>query len=220
MVFRTTKALALAGILSVAAAGAQAQVLLNESFDNVAGLSANGWLMLNRSSPLGSVATWFQGDGSILPAMSGATNSYAASNFNAGTTGGSIADWLITPTFSTQNSGTVSFWIRGDVAPGFSDYFSYGLSSGGSNTSDFSLSTAAVVTGAWTQVTMSFTGTGSATLGRLAIVHVGLADIANYVGVDNVAVTAVPEPQAWLLMGLGLAGIGLVKSRRRAVAAA
>ncbi len=206
--------LALAAALSLGTCVASADTtLINEGFDNVSALTANGWMLLNRSSPLGSVDTWYQGQDYIFPAMSGASTSYAASNYNAGTTGGSIADWLITPTFSTRDSGQVSFWIRSDVQANYTDYFSYGLSAGGTATSDFTLNTASVVAGDWTQVTMSFAGTGSNTMGRLAIVHVGLADIANYVGVDNVVVTAVPEMPSSALAAAGLLTLALLRRR-------
>lgn len=207
--------LALATALSLGATAASADTtLINEGFDNVGGLTANGWLLLNRSSPLGPINGWYQGQDDIFPAMSGAANSYAASNFNEGTTGGSIADWLMTPTFSTRNSGQVSFWIRSDVLPDYTDYFSYGLSSGGTATADFSLTRSAVVPGQWTQYTMSFAGTGANTTGRLAIVHVGLADIANYVGVDNVVITAVPEMPTPALAAAGLLTLALLRRRQ------
>ena len=206
--------LALAAALSLGASLASADTtLINEGFDNVGGLTANGWLLLNRSSPLGGVDTWYQGQDYIFPAMSGASNSYAASNYNAGTTGGSIADWLMTPTFSTRNSGQVSFWIRSEVLPDYTDYFSYGLSSGGTGTADFMLTRAAIVPGQWSQYTLNFTGTGADTTGRLAIVHVGLADIANYIGVDNVVVTAVPELPTPALAAAGLLTLALLRRR-------
>ena len=207
--------LALVAALSLGSVAASADTtLISEGFDDVSTLSANGWMLLNRSSPTGTVAEgWFQGQDYIFPALSGATNSYAASNYNAGTTGGSIADWLITPTFSTQNAGQVSFWLRSDVQTDLTDYFSYGLSTGGTATADFTLTKAAVVQGQWTQYTMSFAGTGSNTTGRLAIVHVGLADIANYIGVDNVVVTAVPEMPTSALAAAGLLTLALLRRR-------
>ena len=215
MVFRMTKALALAGVLSVAAAGAQAQVLINEGFDNVAGLASSGWVMANISAPGG--LNWFQGG--VFAAQSGADNSYIASNFNASGPGGVISNWLITPTFSTAQAGSVSFWIKDANDPGFFDQLAFGFSSGGTAMTDFSLMTPVTVAGDWTQITLNFAAAGVGSVGRLAIVHLGMDDTSNYVGVDNLVVTAVPEPQAWLLMGLGLVGVGLMKSRRRSEAA-
>ncbi len=216
MVFRTTKALALVGALSLAAAGAQAQVLLNESFDNVAGLTSSGWVMANISASVGSVPTWFQGD--AFAAQSGASTSYVASNYNVASAGGVVSNWLITPTFSTAQAGTVSFWVKGANDPGYSDMLAFGFSSGGTAMTSFALAQPIVAAGDWTQYTLNFAAAGAGSVGRLAIVHLGLADSSDYVGVDSLMVTAVPEPQVWLLMGLGLAGIGLVKSRRRVAA--
>lgn len=206
--------LALVAALSLGSVAASADTtLISEGFDDVSTLAGNGWLLLNRSSPLGIVDTWYQGQDYIFPALSGAPDSYIASNYNAGTTGGSIADWLMTPTFSTQFAGQVSFSIRSDVQAGYVDFFSFGLSNGGTATSDFTLSKAAIVPGDWTTYTMSFAGTGTNSVGRLAIVHVGLADIANYIGVDNVLVTAVPEMPTSALAAAGLLTLALMRRR-------
>ncbi len=221
MKLRMTKGWVLAGALSVAAAAAPAQVLISEGFDNVGSLASAGWLMANISSPVGSVSTWFQGDASIFAAQSGAGNSYVASNYNVSAPGGEISNWLITPTFSTAQAGTVSFWVKGANDPGFFDKLSFGFSSGGTAMTDFHLMTPVVAGSDWTQVTLSFAAGGAGSMGRLAIVHLGPDDTSDYVGIDNLVVTAagvVPEPQTWLLMGLGLAGVGLIKSRRREAA--
>ena len=50
-----------------------------------------------------------------------------------------MANWLITPTFSTVTAGTVTFWIRGDDFPGFEDQVAFGFSNGSDATADFTL---------------------------------------------------------------------------------
>lgn len=207
-----TAALALA--LATQIQGAQADTLINESFDDVSSLADKGWVLENRSSPLGPVPGWFQGQDGIFPALSGAGDSYAASNYGAGVQGGSIADWLITPQFSTKYDGMVSFWVRSDPIAGYQDYFSYGLSTGGASKEDFQLTKAALVPYGWTQVTMTFTGTGQDTFGRLAIEHVGLADVANYMGIDDIVITNVPEPSVLLMLGAGLLTLSLLRRRQ------
>lgn len=205
---------ALALMLAVPAQSARADtVLINEGFDDVSSLAAKGWVLDNRSSPLGSLPGYYQGQDYIFPALAGPSNSYAASSYNAALQGGSIADWLITSAFSTKEDGTASFWVRSELADGFTDYFSYGFSSGGTATADFPLTRAAIVPGEWTQFSVSFKGTGQDTVGRLAIVHVGLADTANYMGVNTVVISTVPEPSAPLLLGAGLLTLTLLRRR-------
>lgn len=62
----------------------------------------------------------------------------------------------------------------------------------------------------WTTMTMSFTATTASSVVRLQ----GSAG-QQYVGLDNVSVTAVPEPPWYVLAGSGLAVIALVSRRRR-----
>lgn len=47
-------------------------------------------------------------------------------------------------------------------------------------------------------------------------VYAGHAELANYVGVDTFAITAVPEPETWALLLAGIAGLGALKRRRAA----
>jgi len=213
----TTSALASALALTLMAhapSAAADNTLLDEGFEDVSSLASKGWVIDNRSSPLGNVSEgYFQGQPYLFEAQSGPINSYVASDFNAGTQGGSIADWLITPTFSTKYDGSVSFWVRSDPIVEYRDYFSYGLSGGGVSTAEFSLTRAQLVPYQWTQYTMSFTGTGQDTFGRLAIVHVGLADTSNHIGVDSVMVTAVPEPAPLVLLATGLLSLSLLRRR-------
>jgi len=54
-------------------------------------------------------------------------------------------------------------------------------------------------------------------VGRFAIDYTGWANNANYVGIDTLAVTPVPEPSTWAMFGMGLVGLAAY-SRRRAKA--
>lgn len=76
------------------------------------------------------------------------------------------------------------------------------------------------VTWGWASATYTYT---AASTGAVSLV-LGVVDIGDYSGtselrVDNVAVTAVPEPKDWMLMlaGLGLVGMMVGRSRRHSV---
>lgn len=201
--------------LFAAATAAQAQFVINEGFDDVAGLSSRGWILSNASTPPGSVAGWFQGDQTIFTSQAGAPQAYIAANYNNAAPRGTLANWLISPTFSTQDAGSVSFYVRADLIPEFKDQLAWGFSKGGASFADFSLGGLHTIGGDWTQVLINFAAQGAGSTGRFAIVYTGAADLANYVGIDTFAV-AVPEPETWALMIAGLAGLGVLK-RRRAV---
>ncbi|WP_158218788.1 choice-of-anchor J family PEP-CTERM protein [Roseateles aquatilis] len=199
-------ALALIGAVASAHAG---PTLINEGFDNVSTLS--GWLRTNNSTPGGTATPWFQGDQTIFQALSGAANSYIASNYNNAPAGGTLASWLISPVFSTAQNLEVSFWARGDIADGFLDKLTYGMVDATGNLTSFVPQATVVAVGAWTQYTFLLSGQAG-TNGRFAIGYVGSADQANYVGLDSVTVT-VPEPSSWALAGVSL--LGLLAARRR-----
>ncbi len=63
----------------------------------------------------------------------------------------------------------------------------------------------------WETQTVSFIGNNAPVTIRLQ----GSAAAGDYVGLDNVSVTAIPEPGALALMLAGLAAVGSVASRRR-----
>jgi len=206
----------IAAAISLAAVSAQANdVLLTENFDDVTTLAGSGWKFLDLSFPAGTT-DWAQGDQTIFAAQSGSSpDSYITANYNNAAAGGSIFNSLISPTFSTEVAGTISFWARSAGDPGFVDTLNFGFLGTGFGSFSSQLVT---LTGEWTEYTISYAAQGAGSVGRLVLSYVGAADTSNYIGVDTVTVTAVPEPSTWLLMGLGLAGVAAVR-RRAAVKA-
>lgn len=89
-----------------------AQTLLEEHFDDVAGLWSQGWVKKNRSYPLGP-QTWQQGgpldhaasDGDSLAFIG---NGYLAGGFDPDIWT-NISDWLFTPALEMQNGDVLSF---------------------------------------------------------------------------------------------------------------
>lgn len=210
--------------LALSMAGAHAVTggpapLISEGFDNVAGLAGAGWVMTNASPSPGS--GWFQGNAGIFAAQSGAADSYIGANYLAADSG-ALSLWLITPSFDLSAPGTLSFYTRTDSSDGFADSLQIWLSpTGGSSVGSFTqlLYTVNPTQAAdgypadWTQYTVDFAGGGGS--GRIAFVYSQLnVDNANYIGIDSVSVSAVPEPAnaALFAAGLGL----LVLARRRA----
>ena len=220
------RTLALASLLSVSPLASSATTLLTEGFENVAGLGSSGWHQTNLSSPAG--LPWLQGFVGPFAAQGGSPESYAAVNFESAVfgSGGVVDNWLMTPTLSFQASNTVSFWTRTVFNPSiFPDRLELRLSLEGSSvaTSDFSATLLSVnpdltQTGypnVWSQYTASFAALPGAS-GRLAFRYTVPSNFeADFIGLDTVSVTAVPEPATWLMLGLGVAAMGLVGQRRR-----
>jgi hypothetical protein len=213
-----TAALSLAALVASSATTAQAAgvEVLNEGFDNVAGLS--GWAQVNHSVPAGS--GWFQGNPALFPAQSGVANSYAAANFLGAANGsGSVDNWLITPVLDLSGTTVLSFYTRHDAQPGFNDLLEVRYAAGtGTDMADFTtlLTTIGGTAGYptdWQQFTATVTNSGN---GRFAFRYLGPADTLNYVGLDTVSVvTAVPEPAHWMMLALGLGTITLLRRRPR-----
>ena len=195
---------------------AHASVLLSQNFDSVPGLTSSGWVITNNSTPGTLVQPWVQGDSTILTARSGSAESYIAANYGIAADGGTLDAWLITPTFSTENAVTISFWVLGANDAGYSDHFSYGVSTGSSDVGDFIMS--AIITAnvdGWTQYTLDLAGLGAGSVGRFAIQYSGEASLSNYLGVDDFSVSSadVPEPATWALVGISLLGLGIARRR-------
>lgn len=214
------------------AARASATTVLLENFDNVATLVPSGWSIVNNSSPAGTT-DWFQGNPGVFSAQSGAANSYVAANFEAAGFGGNISDWLISPVITFHNTDTISFWARtenGSIAP---DRLELRLSLNGASTNvggtdasvgDFSTLlltiNPALAPGGfpenWALFQATISGLGGATDGRFAFRY-SVSDTSvngDYIGIDTVTVTAVPEPSTLALVSFGI--LAAARARRSA----
>jgi hypothetical protein len=201
--------------------------LVQEGFDDITNLP--GWFTVNNSVPVGTTG-WFQGNAAVFPAFSGASDSYIGANFNNTSGVGTISNWLMTPEIDLSNGGDLSFWTRATGQASFPDRLEVRLSLNGGSTATADFSTLllsinpdiepGVYPEAWTNY-MAVLPTG--TTGRVAFLYTvtnagPFGDNSNFIGIDSVLITAIPEPGTWVLMGLGLAGIAGYARRRQQAA--
>ena len=231
------KKLSLLFAVSVVATSAFAQSF-SESFD--AGVytpasitSDQTWVTANMSSPIGTT-NWFNGNPTVFTSHAGA--SYAGTNFNNGSGLAEISNWMFSPVRTFNNNDTISFFTRTVNSPFFPDRLHLRLSTNGASTNvggaantvgDFSTILLTVNAGlttagypnVWTQFTGTVTGLGGPTSGRFAF-HYHMPNAgpsgsnSDYIGIDTVQYTAVPEPGSMIALGLGAAA--LIARRRKA----
>ena len=212
------------GLLSAALMGpahAAPPSTLTEGFDNVATLAGSGWVQTNNSLPVGTTG-WFQGNTGVFASQAGAADSYIAANYlnaavqvDPAVPGGKVDNWLISPELSLVGGAVLTFYTRTED-PAFGDTLQVTFSSGsGIAVGGFTtllLNVDPYPSSAWTSFSAALP---SAASGRFAFRYV-VADnsiAGDYIGIDSVNVTAaVPEPQTYALMALGVAALAL---RRR-----
>lgn len=203
----------IAGGLAAVAVAAQAQVLLSQGFDDPA-VIVSTWQVTNSSTPTGSAPGWQLGSSTIFPAQAGSAGSFMSANYEAAGLGGTLNALLLSPTFSTASPVLVEFYARAADFTGTSDSIRYGWSNAAGSVLTLSAPTV-VATADWVKYSFQIAAQGAGTTARFAVNYVGSADTSNYVGIDSVTVTAVPEPSALLLLGAGLAGLASLSARSR-----
>jgi hypothetical protein len=202
-------------LLVPALAHAAGTVVLRENFNNVGNL--NNWVQVNNSNPVGQA--WFQGNSGVFAAASGPVDSYIAASFLSAASGsGTIDNWLITPELVLPGAAHLSFFTRAQTVPGFNDMLELRFSEGGSvDTSSFStllttIGGPSTYPGSWQEFSVDLNLVGT---GRFAFRYLGDAATSNYIGIDTFRVAAVPEPSAWIMLGLGLAALSLLRPKSR-----
>jgi hypothetical protein len=193
------------------AISSNAQIVFTENFTAPFTPTASGWEVQNNSVPIGT-ASWFQGNGGVLPSFNGGPNDYYGANFaSQGTTSGGISNFLITPTFTNlTNGGIIQFYTRTSTGAPFADRLQLRLSTSGPVTAIAAGTTAVgnfttllvdinptLASGAgsypdtWTAYTATLSGITGTVSGRFAFryfVNNGGTNGANsnYIGIDAV----------------------------------
>lgn len=200
-----------------AAAAAHAEItVVAEGFNNGAVLP--GWTQTNVNAPAGQ--GWFGGYDGAFAAQSGAADSYIAANYNTGAAANGNFDlWLITPEVTLNAQSVLSFYTRTADA-GFFDHLQVRYSAGsGTDIGGFtnvlsSIGAAGTYPTDWQQFTAalddSFAGNG-----RFAFRYTGNSNDADFIGIDSVKLSTVPEPGSLALLGLGVAGFTLARRKQR-----
>ena len=189
---------------------------LTEGFNVITTLVPGGWFMQNNSQPGPGTTGWFQGSTAAFPSQSGAANSYIAANYDNGTGTSTLSNWLLTPPVNLQNGAQFTFWTRTMDAPAYADRLQVRMSTNGTSSNvgstatdvgDFTtllldINPTYTLTGypnAWTQFTVTVSGLGSPTTGRLAFryfVENGgpTGTNSDYIGIDTVQYACGPAP--------------------------
>jgi len=180
--------------------------------EDFATVPPTGWAVQNNSQPLGTRG-WFQGDTTVFPAQSGATNSYIAANFDNTGSIGTISNWLFPPSRTFRNGDVVTFYTRTVTTPSYPERLQVRLSTAGSGTNvgatatsvgDFTtllldINPTYTVSGypvTWTQFSITLAGLpAGGVVGRLAfryfVENGGLnGGNSDYIGIDTFVYTS------------------------------
>ena len=190
---------------------------IEEGFEDVEGLPAQGWSIINTSEPVGGTS-WFQGNVDVFEAHEGPEDSFAGANFNGTDFNGNISTWLVTPEVDLADGSELTFWTRSTDAD-WADRLEVRLSTAGDSddvgtgfddAGDFdevllTINEDLVGTGypqEWTEFTVTVEGVEAGDTGRFAFRHHvpdggAFGTHSDFVGVDTVSYeTAAPACEA------------------------
>ena len=238
---RKIQFIAVVALAGIAANSVSAQVL-QEDFANVPGLAKAGWVFQNNSDPQPATnGDWAQGDTSVFYDRTSVDNSYISASYQSvGEPGGTISNWLLTPTIPLANGDKIQFYTRTVDALAFPDRLETRLSLSG-NSSNVGTTAASVgdftdllltinpnlqngsanYPTTFTQFDITLSGLpAGAALGRIGFRYFvpdagTFGTNGNYIGLDSLTVTAVPEPGAAWILGIGSCALGAGLRRRR-----
>jgi hypothetical protein len=219
--------------LAIVAVGANAQSF-TESFDVNTGYGAGAsgvgtsdmtWVWQNNAVGGPGSTTWFQGNTVVFNSFAGPADGYIAANYNNSTGANNISTWLMSEVRTFSAGDTISFYTRTATGSIWPDRLRLALSLNGASTNavDFSNVLVSVNEGlaqagypeTWTQYSTTLTvgGTGRFAFNYNVTGGGPSGNNSNFIGIDEVAYTAVPEPATMAALGLGVAA--MIRRRNR-----
>jgi len=204
---------------------------LQQDFDNISGLTSQGWTITNNSVPP-SASSWFQGNTGVFTSQTGSASSYIGANYLNTTPGGNISDWLILPALLLRNGDILTFYTRTEANSTYADNLEVRLSSNGTSANVGSTSSsvgdftnllmtinpaliAAAYPDSWTQETVTVSGLGDTPVDARLAFRYAVTDTmthGDYIGIDSLTVSvqdaAAPEPSTIALLLIGLGSLG------------
>jgi hypothetical protein len=165
--------------------------------NSVAGLEARGYkTYFNGTGPVGTTATWFQGNPAVFASYNGPDTGYVAANYNT-VASGDIDNWLVTPVIAGVAVGDqIAFWSQSPLNSTFPDSIMVMYSAAGDSTpsasswvmlGNFKVNT----TGAWQQTAFAVAAAGANA--RFAIRYKvtdggPLGTNSDFIGIDQIEV--------------------------------
>jgi choice-of-anchor C domain-containing protein len=205
---------ALALMASVGASAAATNLINNGSFEATVISNTNGYATLGASTSILSDWTISAGTVDLISTYWTAQSGNQSLDLIGANSNGAISQTFNTTVGQTYN---VSYWLAGN--PHDEVKLKTGTVSVGNLTQNFSFDTTgkSLSNMGWVEKSFSFIASGSSSTLTFASHQLAANGSASSWGpaLDNVSVTAVPEPETYAMLLGGLACIGFVARRRK-----